>query len=412
MEPATRHCFQDENGRHIAATIDPAGIMERCESQEAMTLTCDLPRLMIVLPHLRAGGIERSAVLLANGLHRRRALVRMVLSRAVGPLLGDLDPDIDIAELPGTRARASVFALSRHLRRCDIVYSGTNARNLACLAARSLIAPSRRPPVLISEHTSPAAYLADAKWKGLRRRAMRWLYPQAAALLAPSLPLAQDWLDHLGLDQPQPLGQLNPVLSAQAVRLSDQIAAGQGPARDPSRMLSVGRLHPVKGHDLAIRAIARVNDLHLRILGEGAQRPKLMALAQDLGVADRVEMPGHVGDVAREMAQAGLLIVPSRREGFGNVIVEAMATQTPVLATDCDGPRRLISAAPGAGRIVPVEDTEALAAALMEMTLSAKTRDETAVRHARDLALSYSAEAATEQFADTMDRVLAQTSKH
>lgn len=370
-----------------------------------------LPRLAILLPHLRPGGIETSSVALIRQLQGHRFRVRLILGSRTGALLDQIPDTVEIIDLGGRRAMASLWALRAALAGVDAVYSGTNARNISALLAARLLPSRDRPAVIISEHSSPTAYLAMARHPGPRRWLMRRLYPLADLLVAPTEGLGADWLAALGLDRPAVATLPNPVLSPEALALSTQVIQGDGPPRDPAQVLAVGRLHPAKGHADLIRAFAHAQqtrpELRLTILGEGEARPELEALVAALDLRDRVTLPGYSPDVARHMAGAGLLVLPSHREGFGNVVVEALAQGTPVLATDCDGPRRLLAQAGTAGRIVPIGDTQALARGIAEMTgQPAPLR--AALATAPTLSARYAHAAAAQTFADCIAPLAAQ----
>ena len=102
------------------------------------------------------------------------------------------------------------------------------------------------------------------------------------------------------------------------------------------------------------------------ILGEGEEKRTLEKLASELAITNRVAMPGFVANPYPWMKQARVFVLSSRWEGFGNVIAEALACGTPVVSTDCpSGPSDILSGGEY-GRLVPVGDVEALAAAMDE----------------------------------------------
>lgn len=128
-------------------------------------------------------------------------------------------------------------------------------------------------------------------------------------------------------------------------------------------LLALGRLHRNKAFDVLIRALPLLPGVHAVVAGEGPERPALLALARDLGVADRLHLPGWMQDTAGLLAACDALCCPSRQEPLGNVIIEAFSAGRAVVAADADGPRELI--APGRdGLLVPREDPRALADAL------------------------------------------------
>jgi glycosyltransferase involved in cell wall biosynthesis len=139
------------------------------------------------------------------------------------------------------------------------------------------------------------------------------------------------------------------------------------------RLITVGTLKPVKDQATLLRALVRIRQTHdarLLILGEGSERPKLEALVAELGLTDVVKMPGFRPDPHGYVAHADVFMLSSLNEGFGNVLVEAMACGTPVVSTDCPtGPGEILDSG-RYGRLTPVGDADALAAAVLE-TLAA-----------------------------------------
>jgi GalNAc-alpha-(1->4)-GalNAc-alpha-(1->3)-diNAcBac-PP-undecaprenol alpha-1,4-N-acetyl-D-galactosaminyltransferase len=136
---------------------------------------------------------------------------------------------------------------------------------------------------------------------------------------------------------------------------------------DKPFILAAGRLHPQKGFDFLIRAyayIAHCINADLIILGKGNEQNNLETLAQELGVADKVHLLGFKPNLWSYMKSAECFVLSSRYEGFGNVIIEAMAANCPVVAFDCKyGPSELIDNMNN-GVLVPSGDTLALAKAI------------------------------------------------
>jgi len=130
--------------------------------------------------------------------------------------------------------------------------------------------------------------------------------------------------------------------------------------------LALGRLHENKGFDVLLDALAQVPGLYLWLAGDGPLRGKLERRANDLGVASRLRFLGWRTDTAALLASADFLVSSSRHEPLGNVVLEAWAAGVPVLATASEGPRALI-VAEETGLLVPVGDSDALAAAMRRL---------------------------------------------
>lgn len=133
------------------------------------------------------------------------------------------------------------------------------------------------------------------------------------------------------------------------------------PTPRPLSLVSCGRLIPRKGYHVLIRALAGMDDVILRIIGDGTEREALAQLAADLGVS--VELVGRQDrETVRTLLQAAdVFVLPSLNEGMSNAVLEAMACGLPIVATDVGGSRELIR---DNGVIVPKEDPDALRAAL------------------------------------------------
>lgn len=131
-------------------------------------------------------------------------------------------------------------------------------------------------------------------------------------------------------------------------------------------ILALGRLHPNKGFDVLIRALAHVPEAYLWLAGEGPLRAELEILAARAGVLARIRFLGWREDVASLFAAADLFVCPSRHEPLGNVVIEGWAQGIPVIAAASEGPSQLIEDGID-GMLVPLEDDKSLAAAINKL---------------------------------------------
>jgi glycosyltransferase involved in cell wall biosynthesis len=143
-------------------------------------------------------------------------------------------------------------------------------------------------------------------------------------------------------------------------------------------ILALGRLHPNKGFDLLLEALAATRGISLWVAGDGAQRRQLERLASRLGIAERVRFLGWRDDVPALLAQTDLLVCPSLHEPLGNVVIEAWSAGVPVIATASDGPAGLITDGEN-GVLVPLPNTpgggpQALASAIERVLADAPLR--------------------------------------
>src|SRR5204862_6559321 len=142
------------------------------------------------------------------------------------------------------------------------------------------------------------------------------------------------------------------------------------PYDGPPRLLCVGRLIPIKGHVVLLRALAQarreVPDVELAIAGRGALEPALRALSKELGLEAAVRFLGHVVPVQRAIEESGIVVVPSLGEGFGMVALEAMERARPVIAAAIGGLADIVRDGE-TGLLVPPAEVEPLARAIVEL---------------------------------------------
>ena len=165
-----------------------------------------------------------------------------------------------------------------------------------------------------------------------------------------------------------PLGQLR------VIRNGIDLAAYSVPARvrapeEPVRLIMVGRLDPIKRHDLFLSALARLRDegrWHATLVGDGPQREALLAQCRALGLEGRVTFLGQRSDVPALLAAADVFLLISDSEGMSLSLVEAVASGLPVVATDVGNNSELVKSSWN-GFVVPRGDAAAIEAALRKL---------------------------------------------
>jgi glycosyltransferase involved in cell wall biosynthesis len=211
-------------------------------------------------------------------------------------------------------------------------------------------------PVIVSEQADPGQNFLGEGWERLRRR----LYPDARYVTV----LTEESLGYFSSFRGIRSRIVPNVLTPSVFNTCDK-----APRRKTGKtLLAMGRLSHEKGFDLLLSAFAVVaakhNDWTLDILGEGPVRPYLESCVQKLGLSGRVRMPGFTRRPFEAMRRADLFVLSSLDEGFGNVLLEAMACGLAVVSFDCpSGPRHIIRDGVD-GILVPPRDAHAMAAAL------------------------------------------------
>jgi glycosyltransferase involved in cell wall biosynthesis len=329
-------------------------------------------RIALFTVSLEVGGAERVFATLANRFAERGHSVQMVLMKPEGALRKELSAAVRIVDLRTYRIWRTVLPLARYLRRerPDALLSTLSQPNLVAILAKRLARVPTR--IVVREASTPTVEHGTAH--ALKDRVVpaligKW-YRHADAVVAVSQGVQADLMRLTGLPGVRVPRIYNPVLS-ERVRLQSEESIDHPwfETGTPPVILAVGRLVPVKGYDVLIRAFAKVRQqmhAHLLILGEGEQRAELELLAQQLGVADDVQMPGYEPNPFKYMRRAAVFALSSRYEGLPNALIQAMACGCPVIATDCPSGPREILADGKYGVLVPVGDVDALAQAILQ----------------------------------------------
>ena len=305
-------------------------------------------------------------------------------------------------------AGASRLWLCRSLRefvrylataRPAVLYPIGETATLLGVTARTLSdAPTR---VVAGLHAAAPGRRAAAgeggRWRArLLARDIRRALHRADAIIAVSRGLADEWAEEAAVPRSRIAVAHNPVVRR------DLSALAASPLRypwfredGPPLILGAGRLAPQKDFETLLRAFAAVRrrrPARLAILGDGPRLPALRGLADRLGIRSEVLFPGFTRNPFAWMARAGVFTLSSKWEGFGNVLVEALACGCPVVSTDCrSGPAEILDGGTY-GRLVPVGDPEAMAAAILATLDRPPERDFLRRRGARfseDRALSW-----------------------
>lgn len=336
-------------------------------------------RIAIVLPDLGGGGAERVSLHLAQDFLARGYDVDFALMRRTGELLDLLPSGARVIDLEAPRLRNLPSPLAKYLTREQPDGILASMWPLTAVAAASKKLAGASGKLIVCEHDNLSRAYVN---RGMAHRVVLKVSIAAAhrladARVAVSTGVAADLSRLSGI----PLDKFDVVYNPIPRPLAGEIEVADKhwrAARGRRRILSVGSFKAQKNHVLLLRAFARIAasmDAALILLGEGDLRGKLEATARAEGIADRVHMPGFVTNPAPFYKTADLFVLASNHEGFGNVIVEAMACGLPVVSTDCpSGPAEILENG-RYGRLVPVGDVDALATAMAEALRASHDRE-------------------------------------
>jgi glycosyltransferase involved in cell wall biosynthesis len=327
-------------------------------------------QLTFVIYSLQAGGAERVLSIIANYWSGKSQKVTVItLDDGSKPSFYDIDSRIQQVSLDVAAASKNGFAgilnnfrrlykLRRAIRAAQpdsIISFMTETNVLTLIATIGLVTP-----VVVTEHTDPWTGPVADIWAKLRLR----LYPRASRVVLLN-ERAQEFFDKSpGI---KTMVMPNPIV------IETENEPGDMDYEVPGEHLiaAMGRLSREKCFDLLIRAYssfaAEYSDWNLMILGEGPERDSLEALIDELGLGDRVKLPGTIRYPHVMLKRADMFVSSSELEGFPMALCEAMACGLPVIATEYHAAVRDIIEDGQNGILVPTGDSEALAAAMIHL---------------------------------------------
>lgn len=307
-------------------------------------------KICFVIPTLTSGGAERVAVTVLSALDgNRHERVLYLFSDANAVYLDRVAAGVRIVVARQSSWLGRLRELSAFLREFqpDIVMPFLSY----FITAMAVSLAAVRSAVVFNQGTPTSGFLDDPdfRWKQPWRRRLfavmtRYFYRRADAIVATSKGVADDLVANYGV----PRGRIhvlhNPV-DLDAIAESSSQPAPAEVANDRPVVAAAGRLANVKNYPLLIAAIADLaarTPVYVWILGEGPERARLEALARESGIGPSVRFLGFQQNPWRFISRAEVFVLTSTYEGFGNVIIEAMACGTPVVATRSPGTVEII----------------------------------------------------------------------
>lgn len=334
-----------------------------------------MKKISIFLSDLDGGGAERVMLNLAQGFADHNFAVDMVLARREGPYLSQIPDNVKLVDLKAKSLLCSLHDLSRYLKQEQPIalISALEDTNIVALWAKLLARVEI--PVIVTVHNNLSQESENAT--NLKRKLVPffipWCYRWADAVIAVSHGVAED-LVKIGVLKKQITVIYNPIVTPELIeKIQQPLEHPWFSQEQPPVILGVGRLTKQKDFSTLIQAFAQVKQhqsARLIILGEGEERPHLESLIQKLSLSKDVALLGFVSNPYAYMKRASLLVLSSAWEGFGNVLVEAMAAGTPVISTNCKSGPAEILADGQYGQLVQVGDSDEMAKAIIESLIN------------------------------------------
>lgn len=323
------------------------------------------------------GGVDRVVFNLAEEFLARglKPVILVDLDNPYSPFRDLVPPGVPYVVLNAGGPMARITKLRAYLRRARpkaVMCTGFGFPNLCAVLVRWLAGFRFR--LMLTEHCFPSVdHDAARPWQSRYWffQLAHLLYPRADNIVAVSKGTARDLAKVIGIDPASITCIYNPIVSDALIKsASEPIEHPWFHDKDIPVVIGIGRLERQKDFGTLITAFSQVRQqtrCRLMILGDGSERDDLTALVDSLGLSEDVALPGFAPNPHAYTAKASLFVLSSRFESLANVVIEAMALGTPVIATDCpSGPAEALDNG-RFGRLVRVEDPDMLADAMLDL---------------------------------------------
>lgn len=359
--------------------------------------------LLCFIGELGSGGAERVLMEILKHLDREKYTLTVVVNRAGGYFYDKLPDDVTLIDRSLIRKSKydlfdRIYGLPKIIKqqKADLVVAIMYGAGRSLLRTR--LFTDKDVKMMVRIGNNPSAKLRENQsfiWRLIEELEIKYLYPKADSILAISKGIKDDFANHYPVDPDRIRVIHNPINVNEINLLKEKPVDLPDPIDDHRKVIvAIGRLVPQKGYDQMLDAFQRIRrevPSKLLILGDGADRSHIQNKIAEYGLDNDVTLTGFVENPWSYLNRADLYLSTSRYEGFHLTIVEAMACGVVPVATNCDyGPREIITDGVD-GRLVPVDNTKAIADAVIELLQNTEKRKKMALealKRAQDFDIS------------------------
>lgn len=365
-------------------------------------------KLAFVSSKIDSGGAEKHLVRLVNALTDIDYYqITLIVTVGGGNYKSLLSDKIDLVNLINedtsytVSMAKSVFLLRKKLMllKPDLIFSLQDGPNIVSILASSFMSI----PKIIGVQNNPIIDLNRNVLTRVIKKILKKIYPKASCVIALSKGVANDYLTLV----PQLENKIEVI--ANIGWPENSIPKGVNELKEKVKILACGRLEKQKDYPTLLKAVKLLTDegikIELNILGRGTLEKQLKSQCNELGILMRVNFRGFKQNIAPYYHESDIFVLSSLWEGFGNVIVEAMANGLPVIATDCPhGPAEIITNNIN-GILIPVADYRKLAENIKKL-ISDKSFRNLITKNAFERAQEYTAPIISKKYSEVFDRYL------
>ena len=363
-------------------------------------------KIFFRISNLGFGGAEQVFLSIARELQLKEDhQVIFVVDRRIGENVEIAEKlGFEVVSLQAKRTLTSILPMSKLITRLqpDVIISAYTDTNAACLLSNLIT--THKVPIIVSEHASLKEHWQNKSF--IKKRILKFyvacLYRLANKVLCVSNGL-KGQVDALLKDSSKTIAIYNPV------RFKGTKSIGKMKSKT-LKLIAVGRVAPQKEYSTLIKAVSILRKsipVSLKIIGGTAntcEYDKVTRITKELQLENEIDFVGYSDDVAQYYKDADIFVLSSAWEGFGNVIVEAMAFGLPVVSTNCNyGPAEILESGKY-GRLVDVGDSEALANAIMHERSNTLAAPDSLIARSKE----FSEEKIAQQYYSLIQEVISQ----
>lgn len=353
-----------------------------------------------VLPDLSNGGAEKALYNVAAFFYRKNINTQIIVGSKSGANLDKLPADFKVFSLQNNTSLdkpsfyKNIKGLIKYAKaeQPDVLICNSDYLNIAAIISRIFV--KKKFKIIVSQQYHAESFLGTLPKKNrlFLKLIQRKVARKADIIVGSSIGVAKNYAELYGIKYPSAKVQsiYNPIYDDSIPELAKQPVNDEAFNIDALKLITVGRLLEQKDHPTLIKAFTIFSksntDAHLFIIGVGKDQQMLESLANELSVSNKISFLGYKENPFAYVAKCDLFVLSSKYEGFGNVIVEAMATGVNVASTDCpSGPAEILNDGEF-GFLCPVGNPQFLADAIAT-ALNNKKPAEVLINRAKDFSI-------------------------
>lgn len=294
--------------------------------------------IIFFIHQLNSGGAQKVILNLVKNIDKTKFDVTLAVVNNIGEFSNFSDPNVNIIDFKSKSMRRAIPQIIKliNTKKPDIVFSGLAYLSLIFALIIPFLKIKNKIKFIARESSIPSISNAMQKNTFLLNTLYRLFYKNFDLIICQSEYMKNDLAANYKISEYKMTVINNPVDIDNILLNSDEVV--QNIDINKINLLAVGRLHKVKGFDLAIKAVAKLDDrYHLNIIGEGKERKNLQNLIKELKIENRVSFLGYQDNPFKYMKECDLFILSSRHEGFPNAVLEANTCGLPAIAFKAPG---------------------------------------------------------------------------